>query len=96
MLRAVYAIRHQSAGIITSTLYVEPPSDEEIARVASRHGYGWARVVPLALHVPDHAHALCDYLDEVPTEPATPPAPAGFPRVQFRATGTITPPTGAP
>jgi hypothetical protein len=90
--RAVYAIRHQRAGIITTRLYVERPSDDEVLRVARAHGDGWTRVVPLPIEVPDHALALGDHLDEFPEEPAAPVEPHGFPRVRFHGSGTIEPP----
>lgn len=90
--RAVYAIRHQRAGIITERLYVERPSDDEVLRVARAHGDGWTRVVTLALDVPDHARALGDHLDEYPEPEPVASAPQGFPRVRFHGSGTIEPP----
>lgn len=90
--RAVYAIRHQRAGIITERLYVERPTDDEVLRVARDHGDGWTRVVPLPLDVPEHARAIGDHLDEYPEPEPVAVEPSGFPRVRFHGSGTIEPP----
>lgn len=95
MIRSVYAIRHQFAGVITERLYIQPPTDEQLAAARARFGpAGWARSVPLALELPDGAHQLADYLDEFPEPEPAPVATQGFPGVRFRATGVITPPSG--
>jgi hypothetical protein len=95
VIRAVYAIRHQFAGVITHPLYTQPPTDEQLAAARAAHGAaGWARPVPLALEIPDGAHQLADYLDEFPEPEPAPVATQGFPGVRFRATGVITPPSG--
>lgn len=93
MTRAVYAIRHQSAGVTTSKLYVSRPDDDELLRVAQGLGPGWTRVVPIPLCIPDEASAIGDYLDEFPTEEPPPPEPSGVPGLRFRALGVIAPPT---
>lgn len=53
-----YALRHQKAGILTDSVYLESPSEEHLVaakaildRVHSTDG--WLRVVPVALVLPD-------------------------------------------
>lgn len=99
MIRAVYAIRHQFAGIITERLYTQTPTDEQIAAARERYdAAGWARSVSLALEVSEievQAGArLSDYFDAFPEPEPEPPAAQGFPGIRFRATGVITPPSG--
>lgn len=93
LVRAVYAIRHQFAGVITERLYAQPPTDEQLAAARERYGAaGWARPVPLALEIPDGAHQVADHLDAFPEPEPAPVETHGFPGVRFRATGVITPP----
>lgn len=94
-MRVVYAIRHQSAGIILQKLYVEKPSDEEIERVRFDHTVPgrerWARVVELPIDAPEH---VAKHLPEA--QPAPPPdlvaEPRAMPRLVMKATATVTPP----
>lgn len=93
MIRAVYAIRHQFAGVITETLYTQRPSDEQVEAVRRRFGaQGWARAVPLRLDVADASAQIGDYLDDYPEPEPAPAAPRGIPGLRFRATGVVTPP----
>jgi hypothetical protein len=93
VIRAVYAIRHQFAGVITERLYTQPPTDEQLDAARERFGAkGWARSVPLALEIHDGAHQMADHLDDYPEPEPAAPVERGFPGIRFHATGNITPP----
>lgn len=99
LVRAVYAIRHQFAGIVTERLYTRLPTEEQLAAARERCGAaGWARPVALALEVGDvevqSGARLGDYFDAFPEPEPELPATQGFPGIRFRATGVITPPSG--
>jgi hypothetical protein len=90
VIRAVYAIRHQLAGVITERLYTHPPTEEQLAAARAKHGAaGWVRAVPLALEIPDGAYQLADHLDEYPEPEPVAHVTQGFPAMRFRATGVI-------
>lgn len=94
LVRAVYAIRHQFAGIVTERLYTRLPTEEQLAAARERCGAaGWAHPVPLALEIPAGAHQIGDYFDAFPEPEPEPPAAQGFPGIRFSATGVITPPS---
>lgn len=93
-MRAVYAIRHQAAGVILSKLYLAPPSADEVERVRLAHAVPgrehWARVVALPIEVPEK---LSKHFAELPAaDPEPPIEPVGLPRLAIRATGTVTNP----
>lgn len=91
-MKAVYAIRHQVAGIIINKLYVKPPSAEEIELVRlAHHRPGkdcWVRVIQIPIDVPQ---AIAKHFAAAPAvEPEPEPTPAKeLPRFVIRATGTV-------
>jgi hypothetical protein len=90
-MRAVYAIRHQAAGIILQ-FYVAEPSAEEIERVRIAHAVPgrehWARVVKLPIEVPP---ALAKHFAEatVAAPPDVVAEPRAMPRMAFKASATV-------
>jgi hypothetical protein len=91
-MRVVYAIRHQSAGVLLDKLYVERPSAEEIERVRLAHSVSgreyWARVVELPIEAPEH---VAGHLAEAPHAP--PPdlvaEPRVMPKLVMKASATV-------
>ena len=101
-----YVVRHQKAGHHALDVYARPPTDEQVASIKARldasHGVGWARAVPVTLHVPDE---LAGHFEAVPTAPADAPATAPAdgaepgalveaPPIRVVAVGSVEPPRG--
>lgn len=91
-MRVVYAIRHQSAGVLLDKLYVEKPSAEDIERIRLAHSVPghecWARVVHVPIEVPGK---LAEHFDEAPAPAPLDVAaePRAMPRLALKATATV-------
>lgn len=100
-----YVVRHQKAGHHALDVFALPPTDEQVAAIKARldasHGSGWARAVPVTLHVPDE---LAAHFEPVPTSPPVQEAasPDGgatgalveAPPIRIVAVGSVEPPRG--
>lgn len=80
----MFALRHQSRGIDARFIYVERPTEAQIAAVRAEYGPGWIVVVPVAVLGPD----------DVPDVAAHAPGPrdsiASIGEVSVSGTGTVT------
>ena len=84
-----YMLRHQVAGIIPGDVWMRPPSESDLATIATTLPPGWLRVVEVRIHgSTEHAKRW---------HPVLPlqvhPEPALEMRMEASGSGTVVPPT---